>query len=58
MKYKPSVIRESLDSSDLFTLILNLKEIRDELMNALDKLNPDIKMLEEIWKEKIAREKK
>lgn len=58
MGYKPSVIRTSVGNNDLLALVLNLKEIRDEIMDVLDKINTDIKMLEPILREKIERGKK
>ena len=55
MRYKPSEIRTLVDKEDLLGLVLNLKDIRDELMSALGKLNADIKVLEPILKEKMER---
>ena len=56
MGYKPSVIRTEVEKNDLLKLVLNLKDIRDEMMNALDKLNSDINLLEPILKEKMERD--
>ena len=55
MGYKSSEIRALVDKEDLLGLVLNLKDIRDELMEALGKINAELKMLEPILKEKMER---